>query len=51
MIIEGATEKLPQFKMTLKSIHNKNFNLKEQEGIFEYCRKFKALQQSVKLNF
>jgi hypothetical protein len=34
LIIEGATEKLSQLEMKLKSIYSKNLSLKEQEGIF-----------------
>jgi hypothetical protein len=31
LIIEGATEKVLQFKMTVKSIYNKNLNFIEQK--------------------
>ncbi len=33
-IIEGATEKVLQFMMTLKSIYNRNFGLIEQKVYF-----------------
>jgi hypothetical protein len=39
LIIEGATEKVTQFKMSLKSIYTKNFGFLEQKNIFEHYRK------------
>jgi hypothetical protein len=37
LIIEGATEKISQFVITLKSIRNKNVYFVEQKCIFENC--------------
>jgi hypothetical protein len=34
LIIEGATEKVLQFIMPLKSIHNKNLGFVEQKNVF-----------------
>ncbi len=38
LITEGTTEKLLQFKMPLKSIHNKNLGFIEQKMFFEHRR-------------
>ena len=35
LIIDGATEKVLQFMMPLKSIRNKNFGFMEQKCIFD----------------
>ncbi len=35
LIIEGATEKVLQFQMMLKSIYNKNFGFNEKKCIFK----------------
>ncbi len=43
LIIEGATEKVLQFKMLLKLMCGKNLCLNEQKCIFEHCRKIKTL--------
>jgi hypothetical protein len=42
LIIEGATEKVLQFIMRLKSIYNKNFGFVEQKMYFEHYREFQA---------
>jgi len=34
LIIEGATEKVLQFKMQLKLIYNKNLGFNEQKNVF-----------------
>ncbi len=44
MIIEGATEKVLQFTMLLKSIYNKNFGVIGQECIFEDYREVKTIK-------
>ncbi len=42
LIVEGATEKVFQFVMTLKTIYNKNFGFIEQKCIFENYRMVKC---------
>jgi hypothetical protein len=38
LIIEGATEKVLQFKMPLKAVHNRKFGVVEQQCIFEWLK-------------
>jgi hypothetical protein len=40
-IIEGATEKVLQFMLQLKSIYIRNFGFVKLKCIFEHCRKVK----------
>jgi hypothetical protein len=42
LIIVGATEKVLQFRISLKSIYDKNFGFMEQKCIFENCIKVKT---------
>ncbi len=44
-IVEGTTEKVPQFKTLLESIYYKNICFVEQNFIFEHCRKVKTIKQ------
>jgi hypothetical protein len=43
MMIEGATEKVLQFQMLLKSIYSQNLCYNEQKCIFEHCKKVKTI--------
>jgi hypothetical protein len=40
LIIEGTTEKVPQFITTFKSIYNKNFGFNEQKCVYLIIKSF-----------
>ncbi len=48
LIIEGATEKVSQFLMPIKSFYEKCFN--EQKSIFEHCQIVKTRNNIYFLN-
>jgi hypothetical protein len=51
LVVEGTTEKVPQFIMPQKVIYNRNVYLNESKCIFEHCRKVKIITISLKVHY
>ncbi len=51
LIIEGATEKVPQILIQFKSIYNKNFGFIEQKMYFWTLQRGSNKKKSIKLHY
>jgi hypothetical protein len=51
LIIEGTTEKVLQFEMSLKIAYNVQFGSIEQFYIFEHCRTVKTRKRFIKRHY
>ncbi len=50
-IVDGASEKVSQFIMSVNPIYYKNFSFNQQKYNFKCCGKIKTIKLSLKLNY